>query len=420
MILTRNLKGLAAILVMFAVAKAGNVPGSAYYNFLEEAVNPRAMAMGSAGTALGAGGFSFYNPASMALRRSPFISFEIGKIYEDLRRGYIETGWIFPGWFVGGSFQSQSVQFQYATEQGIVNSYGSQQSSSGTLNAGLRRGRFAVGAGFNGVYDRLAENSSYGFTLSGGMIYSLIPEMLDIGASYMHGYGRSSGYLDTSGTLFRHDLPSTARFGAAFRNSINGSYNYTISADLVYNRNYERLTVPLGAEMWILPALALRIGTQINDPANPFSAGVGIKWENLKIDAAFAAFRLNSDNSLKWSLGFTYELASARKKEKEAAKVPSVEKKDAPVQVEETTSGPTDSTEAAPVVEPPSPPVDSEETKSDGESGVSRSEVEEPAAVNSEGASDRSETIPEEEDRGITGDSPESSIPEEGAPDSSE
>ena len=74
MILTRNLKGLAAILVMFAVAKAGNVPGSAYYNFLEEAVNPRAMAMGSAGTALGAGGFSFYNPASMALRRSPFIS----------------------------------------------------------------------------------------------------------------------------------------------------------------------------------------------------------------------------------------------------------------------------------------------------------------------------------------------------------
>jgi hypothetical protein len=38
-----------------------------------------------------------------------------------------------------------------------------------------------------------------------------------------------------------------------------------------YNRNYEKLTVPLGAEMWILPAMALRIGTQINDPANPFS-----------------------------------------------------------------------------------------------------------------------------------------------------
>ncbi|HON09429.1 MAG TPA: hypothetical protein PLE24_01075 [Chitinispirillaceae bacterium] len=411
MILIRNLKGLAAVLVMFAVAKAGNVPGSAYYNFLEEAVNPRAMAMGSAGTALGAGGFSFYNPASMALRSSPFISFEIGKIYEDLRRGYIETGWIFPKWFVGGSFQSQSVQFQYATEQGIVNSYGSQQSSSGTLNAGLKRGRFAIGAGFNGVYDRLAENSSYGFTLSGGMIYSLIPEMLDIGASYMHGYGRNSGYLDTTGTFYRHDLPSTARFGAAFRNSINGGYNYTISADLVYNRNYEKLTVPLGAEMWILPAMALRIGTQINDPANPFSAGVGIKWENLKIDASFATFRLKSDNSLKWSLGFTYELASVRKKEKEAAKVPSVEKT-APVQVE--------STETVPAVEPPSPPVDSEEAKSDGEPGISGSEVEEPAAVSSEDAPDSSGNSPEEGDRGIIGDNPESRIPEDGSTGGSE
>ena len=128
------------------------------------------------------------------------------------------------------------------------------------------------------------------------MIYSLIPEMLTIGASYMHGYGRSSGYLDTSGTLFRHDLPSTARFGAAFRNSINDSYNYTISVDLVYNRNYERLTVPLGAEMWILPHWHSE--SEHRSTILPIlSAGVGIMG-NLKIDAAFAAFRLNSDNSL--------------------------------------------------------------------------------------------------------------------------
>ena len=107
MILTRNLKGLAAILVMFAVAKAGNVPGSAYYNFLEEAVNPRAMR----GFGNGLGARFLFLIRRRWLCGDPFISFEIGKIYEDLRRGYIEAGWIFPGWFVGGSFQSSRFNF---------------------------------------------------------------------------------------------------------------------------------------------------------------------------------------------------------------------------------------------------------------------------------------------------------------------
>jgi hypothetical protein len=76
--------------------------------------------------------------------------------------------------------------------------------------------------------------------------------------------------------------------------------------------------------------------------------------------------------------------------------------KTAPVQVE--------STETVPAVEPPSPPVDSEEAKSDGEPGISGSEVEEPAAVSSEDAPDSSGNSPEEGDRGIIGDNPESRI----------
>lgn len=305
---------------MITAASEGGATGSAWYNFLEEPINPRAMAMGSAGTALGCGGASFYNPAALSLRKAPYIAFEFGKLYEDLGRGYLETGWLFPGWFTGLSFQSQSVQFQYATEQGKVDSYGLQQSTAGSLTGGFRKNNFALGVGINGIYDRLAESSSWGFSLSGGAVYSLIPGMLDIGAAYMHGYGRGTGYLDTTNALSRNQLPASARIGTAFQHSINGNFPFVISADFVYNTNYEKLTVPLGVEMRVLPALAIRLGKQFNHPADLFSAGVGLQWENLKFDASFVPFRLISETNVKWSIGLTYELASvAENKGKKAA-----------------------------------------------------------------------------------------------------
>jgi len=319
---------------MITAASEGRAAGSAWYNFLEEPINPRAMAMGSAGTALGCGGASFYNPAALSLRKAPYIAFEFGKLYDDLGRGYLETGWLFPGWFTGLSFQSQSVQFQYATEQGKVDSYGLQQSAAGSLTGGFRKNNFALGVGINGIYDRLAGSSSWGFSLSGGAVYSLIPGVLDIGAAYMHGYGRGTGYLDTTNALHNNQLPSSARIGTAFQHSINGNFPFVISADFVYNTNYEKLTVPLGVEMWVLPALAVRLGKQFNHPADLFSAGVGLQWENLKFDASFVPFRLVSETNVKWSIGLTYELASVA--ENKGRKAASAEQKSPAVPVIES------------------------------------------------------------------------------------
>ena len=289
--------------------------GTAYFGTLEEPVSTRVMGMGSAGTALGGGGLAFYNPAFLSLKSVPYVNMEFAKLASDLGRGFIETGWVFEKWFIGGAFQSQSIDFQYADEKGIKDAYGSEQGTMGSIATGFRKGMFSLGASVNGLHSRIGEYSIYGWSLSGGALYTLIPGKLDIGVAYLHGYGQNTHYSDTTNTFYHEQLPSTGRAGVAWNDSI-GKFPYTVSADIVYSSNYETVMVPLGVELWLLPSFAVRAGKRINFDTDLFSMGVGVRWENMQFDAAFVPVRLVSDASIKWSMGLTYNLPSfARKKQ---------------------------------------------------------------------------------------------------------
>lgn len=289
-------------------------PGSAAgFGYAEEPVNPRKVAMGSAGTALEGGGFTFYNPALPSIIDRPYISCEYGRLYNDLGRGMPEFALNFPKWFIGGAFQSQSIDFQFADEQGIMEGVtGVEQSTLGSLDIGFTKQQFAFGVAINGFQHRIAEYKSFAFSGSAGLLYSIVPGKLTAGAAVLNAFGRNTGMLDSVKTWSHSNMPLTGRAGAAWSDTM-GKMSYSVAADIVYSDNYGEVMVPIGVEVWLLPSIAVRVGKRFNHPTDLFSAGVGFAWENLAFDASFVPCRYVSDYSLKWGMGITYSL---KKKEK--------------------------------------------------------------------------------------------------------
>ncbi|NLL14399.1 MAG: hypothetical protein GX267_13435 [Fibrobacter sp.] len=308
--------------LIIAMLLTGNTQAAeAYYGFIEEPINPRTSAMGSAGTALlNGGGFSFFNPALPSLNR-PYVSLEFGRLSEDLGRGQLELSTNFSRWFLGGSFQSQSIEFPYADERGPKDAYGSEQSLMATLSVGIKRERFAIGVAVNGIHDRIANDYSYGLTGSAGAIYKVIPEKMVAGVAILHFYGRNTGFIDSLDDHFRDDeLPMNARAGVSWTDSVKGKIPYTISTDIAYSFNHEKLMVPIGGEAWILPMLALRLGKRINHPTDVLTMGIGLKLANINYDVAFIPVRYESDVEMKWTMNLTYGLPFVSKRKLAAQK----------------------------------------------------------------------------------------------------
>lgn len=309
-------KGVMMIGLVLALLLIRNtLAAEAYYGFIEEPINSRASAMGSAGTALSnGGGFSFFNPALPSLSR-PYVSLEFGKLFEDLGRGQVELSTNFSRWFLGGSFQSQSIEFPYADERGPKDAYGSEQGLMATVSVGIKRDRLALGLAVNGIHERIANDYSYGLTGSAGAIYTMIPEKLVSGVAILHFSGRNTGFIDTLDDHFRHDkLPMSARAGVSWTDSIKEKIPYTVSTDIAYSFNYEKLMVPIGLEAWVLPVLALRLGKRINHPTDVMTMGIGLKLANLNYDVAFVPIRHERDLEMKWTMGLTYELPFINKR----------------------------------------------------------------------------------------------------------
>jgi hypothetical protein len=309
-----------------------------HFFFAEEPVNPRKTAMGGVGAALDGGGFSFYNPASISLAASPFIALEFGRQGGDLSKSVIETAWMFPSWFAGVSFPVQSTDWQIGTEQG-VGAMSSNQMFGPTVAGGYRRGRFATGHALTWLSERIGEYTIDAVTYSTGVTYRIIPGSLVAGASLFH-YVRFDSmrtpwtraprgwYRDAAG------LPRMVRAGVAWTDTLVSDVPVTFAADLLY-RDFDSLIVPLGAEVWILPSIAARMGMRLFDRRGDlFHVGCGIHWSSLNFDFDYGFARPPvKDAALepKWLFGLTYSIPSRKSVARDkpdapaAQKVPAVE-----------------------------------------------------------------------------------------------
>lgn len=310
------------------------------FHFLEVPLNPHLIAMGNAGTAQAGKGFSYYNPALPFLLKKSYLAAEYGQHPKaDFQHPQLEGVLFLERWFFGLSFNNASIENIYETNfWGNLPYYDasfSQQFINMSLNVGFSQwSDFAFALCLNGTQDRIHEEYAYAFSFSAGAVYVPIPERLTLGISIL--------YLGTSTPMLGDDsksawgkgesLPVNSRLGVAWTDSLR-EMPYTVAFDIVY-RNVrdksdeftkhirDRFTFPLGAEVWVLPPLAIRLGKRINMPTEVINFGVGLKFDPLAVDASFTVPKFVDDAEIKWRTGITYYLKSKKtKKPKETVTI---------------------------------------------------------------------------------------------------
>jgi hypothetical protein len=340
------------IVAAFAIAGAAGalVPSQAEeyprFFFAEEPVNPRNTAMGCTGAALDGGGFSFYNPASIAFAKSPFIGMEFGQQGGGLSKSLIETAWMFQSWFVGAVMPVQSTDWQIANEQDM-GAMSSNQMFGPTIAGGYHYGPFATGHAIMLLNERIGDYAIHAVTYSTGVIYRIIPGSLTAGASAYH-YLR----LDTLRTPWTkiprgwrrsaQGLPRMVRAGAAWNDTLYSDLPCTFTADLWYRDISDRLMVPVGAEVWMLPWIAARVGKRFNHPGDLAHVGCGIRWSSIAFDFDYSFDRPpapGADLEPKWLFGLTYSLkspvaAKEAEHQRSSTDIKPAEVKQAPIPVE--------------------------------------------------------------------------------------
>lgn len=289
------------------------------FSIAEEPTGPRIAAMGSAGTALAGGGFGCYNPASPAFSTVPFLTVEYGSQPDDLSKSLIETAWMFRQWFAGASLSVHTTDFTVTTEQseGPAGPVSSNQVMQVTVAGGYRYGRCAAGSSLNFFQERIGDQTYHALTWSPGILFQLLPNSLTVGASLLH-YMR----LDTTGSRWyktpaawyqtAKGLPRYVRAGVAWTDTLRRwTLPFTAACDVVYSDVYERVMVPMGAELWVLPSIAARAGINLNHPSEIAHFGVGLRWSSIEFDFDYGLTQPpvpDADLETKWLFGLTYSL----------------------------------------------------------------------------------------------------------------
>jgi hypothetical protein len=280
------------------------------FQLLEEPVNPVAIAMGSAGTALPSRGFAYYNPALPSLSRAPYVSVEYaGYPAGDYSHPQFETAWPFKKWFAGVSLQTQSIDDITSTDYfGRIGSEFSAQTTHAAVAAGFTKGHFSAGLSLNGVQERIAEYSGYAVTAGVGAVFSAYPGKLIFGISAIHAVGSTTGMLDTSLTWGEGArLPKTGRAGVSWTDTIK-KFGYSAAVDAVFRNADRRIMVPVGIEIRPFEQVAIRAGKRFNHDTELFNIGAGLNIQPLSFDFSYTVPKLVAEIEPKWCISLTYML----------------------------------------------------------------------------------------------------------------
>jgi len=312
-----------------------NSPRNRGYGFLmlEEPVNPRNIAMGSVGTALGGYGFRYYNPAQPFFTpdMSSYASAEFGQMPGDVNKGGFETAALVSDWFTAVSFFSSAVDFRTSDERG-PGADASSGTTVGALGVGYIRDNVAAAVGFSMADDRIWVSSGYtAVALSVGLGCKLFDDKLNLGASWINAAAWSRGFAGDVSRWHDGRVPMFARAGASWSDT-RWSFPYTVAADLAYRDEDGTISVPVGLEVNVLPYISLRAGKRIGWENEVVSLGIGFNIDKLSFDAAFVPTVFVSDYEMKWSMGFTYNMGVRKKTGTVKKEIAPIEEKAVPAE----------------------------------------------------------------------------------------
>jgi hypothetical protein len=299
---------------LFAASSDGYVTG---FQFLEEPVNPRLIAMGSAGTAMPSTGFFYYNPAQPFLSAGQYLHGEYGQENSDVNKALFETDWTFPHWFIAASIPTFRIPDIIPADEKSPNydaPFSSQQTSL-SLDGGYFQDRYGFALCVNGTQDRTFTYTSYALSLSAGLACWIVPGKLSAGAAAFHPNKAGPVSLAlTKGSTGETDawgkgaaLPGSERLGCAWQDTFT-TISYAAALDIVYGNTNGTVTMPVGIEVWPVKPLAIRMGCRLFHDTEKFNCGIGLRFAPIMFDASFVITSYGDDTGLKWLLGLTYSL----------------------------------------------------------------------------------------------------------------
>jgi hypothetical protein len=287
------------------------------FQYLDVPPSPRQVAMGVAGTALGTGGFAYFNPASPAIDTKTNLSVGYAPLPGDYSIAHAQGSCMISDFFVGANITNHVVSGIIPTNYNHDPDYNTPFSYDGfqfSLDGGYRAGRLGVGISVSGLQEQIGTATAYGISAGAGLIYNANAN-LTIGAAGLH-LGSTTGFTDDTRRLGQgYALPRSARAGAAYCDTLF-RMPFTAAADIVYrdvglkvtklSQLTTRVFVPAGIEVWPTSYVAVRLGKRFNDESGVFTFGAGLRWSMLTFDLAFALVKLVTDYEVQPYFGLTY------------------------------------------------------------------------------------------------------------------
>lgn len=289
--------GLAFALAATLAQSASAGVGATQSEFLKIGLSARAAGMaGAFGAVADDLGALEYNPAGLGLLENSQVSMMYSRWLADINFGSIAGAHVIP--FLGTIGLGLNLLDVGAIDGSTVKTF---NASSFLLRAAWARSLrddLTVGAGLKVLNEKISDFTSSGGTVDGGALYTPV-RGLTVGASVMN-LGTVSAFEQT-----KDALPLLVKVGAAYK-GLEGEYGMLIgSVDLDYYPAPAELFNPtFGAEYWGGKYFALRAGYTVRQTDLSslvgFAAGIGVRWESLRMDYAFAPFA---------SLGTTHRIA---------------------------------------------------------------------------------------------------------------
>ncbi len=284
-----------ALSLQSAVALASN-PGEAGLLSLRMGVGAREAGMGGSGVASSQGASAiFWNPANNA-----FVEFETELVLQHYRylglfnhesaavahkAGKGVFGFMFTGLYSDDidRYSDEAV----AVPEGSFRPY---DVSFGLSYARQLGDRFAVAVAAKMIYERIDLYSDTGFAFDFFITHKSMIEGLVFAASATN----IGGQMNLNNEPF--DLPTAYRIGLGWSPENFLGDRLTFTGDVVFpNDTNEK--AHLGAELRIIPELALRGGTKVNYDLQGWTAGAGFRAGVLGIDYAYENSKIEGFDS---------------------------------------------------------------------------------------------------------------------------
>ncbi|MGE5316134.1 MAG: PorV/PorQ family protein [Acidobacteriota bacterium] len=271
--------------------------GTAGYVFLEIPVTARGAAMGEATLTTLQGALSvFDNPAATGLNTDRH---SFGASFADW---FAETQHKAAAYSYNGAdlgvFTVSAVQLDYGTMQGtispsadatgsyiITDDFSADGLALGVSYARQMTDKFSFGATVKYVREKISVYKSDNMLFDAGIYYSTGYHSLRIGGA-LKNFGVDAKYLQG---LFK--MPTEFRLGASMDafGSEASDHRLTLAVEATHpSDNDERFNV--GGEYWFQNFVALRGGYKFNYDEEKWTAGAGVRWSGLTLDAAYASY----------------------------------------------------------------------------------------------------------------------------------